>query len=125
MKIEGQLSDLGEDVAAGRISEKEALRIAQTAEQKPKFTLGPLHVEKHNGRYEIWPKDSGEPHSFVGIAQREADGVLFASAPELAEALQAFLNTFPDTLVGLRDFSVVDLQDAIKLARSALSKLNG
>jgi hypothetical protein len=47
---------------------------------------GPWHVEKSGGRYEIWPKDNGQTHTYVGIAQRAEDAWLFAAARELLDA---------------------------------------
>lgn len=69
-----------------------------------KHTAGPLHVEKSCGRYEIWPKDNGQTHSFVGIAQRKEDASLFAAAPELLEACKNLLSLF-DSGWAVRDTS--------------------
>jgi len=54
-------------------------------------TPGPFHVEKHCGRYEIWPKDNGQTHTLVGVAQTKSDADLFAAAPELLAACQSAL----------------------------------
>lgn len=58
-------------------------------------------------------------------SELEANTRLIAAAPEMYEALKAFKATFPTTLAGLRDFSVVDLQDALKLANQAISRVEG
>ncbi len=55
------------------------------------FTPGPWHVERACGRYEIWPKDKGQTHSFIGIAQLSTDARLIAAAPDLLEAVQLIL----------------------------------
>jgi hypothetical protein len=59
---------------------------------KTQHTPGPLHVEKHNGEYEIWPKNKPEPHTNTGSARIESDAILYAAAPELLEALRALVN---------------------------------
>lgn len=54
---------------------------------KAAHTPGPWHVERACGRYEIWPKDQGQTHSYIGTIQEEANARLIAAAPELLELL--------------------------------------
>jgi len=81
-------------------------------------TPGPLHIEKFGGRYEIWPKDNGQVHTFVGITQREPDAKLFAAAPDLLKACQA--------IIALLDGSQPkDIPGALMVAQSAIAKATG
>jgi hypothetical protein len=50
---------------------------------QPEHTPGPWHVEKSNGRFEIWPPTSKESQTIVGICQRAADAKAAAAAPDL------------------------------------------
>ncbi len=80
----------------------------------------------------VLPEGKPEPHWIADCrngAQSDSNAAELVrrwnAFEEMLEALKAFEKTFPTTLVGLRDFSVVDLQDAIKLARAAISKVEG
>lgn len=83
-------------------------------------TPGPWHVEKSLGRYEIWPKDSGQTHSFVGVVQRELDARLIAAAPELLSTLQSVSDYFAkiDEMQPARDHGQVGeaIRAAVKFA---------
>lgn len=86
------------------------------------FTPGPLHVEKHAGRYEIWPKDKGQNHCYVGVVQRKPDACLFAAAPELLAACQTVLEHLPDAKIeidGNWDY------ESAKILRAAIAKATG
>jgi|ERR1035437_950311 hypothetical protein len=54
-------------------------------------TPGPWHVEKVLGRYEIWPKDDHEPHSYIALCQRKVNADLIAAAPALIDALKSLM----------------------------------
>lgn len=97
---------------------------------KTQHTPGPWHVEKACGRYELWPKDKGEPHCYVGTVQTSDDAKFIVRACNnhhaLLEALQRFAAIEQSTIgKGLLDLSTVELLDAYKHARAAIAKAKG
>lgn len=89
-------------------------------------TPGPWHVERANGRYEVWPKDCGQPHSYIGAIQRAEDAKLVSSAPELLSALE---NLFEQCAMTHKHWgegcNQKQASDAIAFARAAIAKAKG
>lgn len=89
-----------------------------------KHTPGPWHVEKQGGRYEIWPKDKGPAHCYVGVAQTKDDAALFAAAPELLEAFTAIDKlTCNCPLMSLEAQRQFEQNEEAKLYRIELAKV--
>lgn len=45
-----------------------------------KHTPFPWHIEKSLNRFEIWPVDNGQTHTFVGVVQRAEDSEFIVRA---------------------------------------------
>lgn len=87
------------------------------------FTPGPWHISKSLGRYEIWPKDYGHTHCFVGVVQRQIDARLIAAAPDLLEACRALTAEVPLWELNIRkDFSLINAHNC---ALKAIAKAEG
>lgn len=104
----------------------------KSVESVPSHTPGSWHVEKQHGRYEIWPKDIGQAHSFVGVVQRDLDARLIAAAPELLNACHALEQavhlwfTEGSRASGqLRDLRKLLVDDTMKQTRAAIAKATG
>ncbi len=95
-----------------------------------KHTPGPWKVDADTIKT-TWNTVYGHPNPICrvmlqdGIAYRDANARLIAAAPELLEACKVLENVFAATeraQAGLRDFCVTDLQNALDLARHAITK---
>lgn len=86
------------------------------------WTPGPWHVERAVGRYEIWPKDKGQTHTYIGVVQTKADAQLIALAPEMAEALMDVVGFLADMAEDYADYGI---GDKAKRVRALLARLEG
>ncbi len=112
-----ELQSLAPHIAPGDVELLEAAGVPEFP-QPANWTPGPYHVEKHNGRYEIWPNPRDEAHTYVAVAQTKVDAELLALAPELVELFQ--------TAISALDLDAPEsLALALDEARAVLAKIGG
>jgi hypothetical protein len=71
------------------------------------MTSLPWHVEKHIGRYELWPVDYGQTHAFVAVVLRGDDAEFIARAAnshaDLLEVARMAASSIPVDPVALME----------------------
>lgn len=87
-------------------------------------TPTPWHIEKHIGRYELWPTDNGQPHTNAATANRKVDAEFIVRAMNAHEELVAACHN-AESLLRQIQIRVKQANDSIshELTRDAIAPL--
>lgn len=93
-------------------------------------TPTPYHFEKQLGRYELWPKNHPEPHTYIGIIQTLDDAAFIVRAcnahDELLIAVKGLLDAYvPKANETAAKEGEASLHSAVREARAAIAHAEG